>query len=187
MVVEAGLRGAFLLSRGRAEGLMLIEETPAGAGRSFWAAAISLPAFLALLSLRWSAGVAPAAGFATALTAELLGYVVIWLGFALASEPLARATGRLREWPHFLAAWNWANVVQYLVLLGLTVPAALGLPDFLADGLALAAIGYALWLEWFVARHALLIGGGRAVAFVLLDLALGIFIGGFVARVTGAG
>jgi hypothetical protein len=185
MVIEAGLRGAFMLARGRPEGLMLIEETPAGAARSFWAALIALPAFLAVLTLRWAEIGAPAVGAPVGLAAELVGYACSWVGFALASESLARVAGRQQFWPHFLAGWNWANVVVALVLLALTLPAAFGLPETLADGLALAALGYALWLEWFVAKSALHLGPARAAIFVMLDVMLGIFIGGFVGRVTG--
>ena len=96
-----------------------------------------------------------------------------------------RCRGRRADWPRFIAAWNWANVVQYLVLIALTVPAAFGLPDAIAQGLGLAALGYALWLEWFVAKSALRLAGGAAVLFVALDLLLGIFIGGFVGRLSG--
>jgi hypothetical protein len=119
------------------------------------------------------------------MAAELIGYAAAWAGFALASLPLAELQGRKAEWPRFIAAWNWANVVQYMVLIALTVPAAFGLPDAIAQGLGLAALGYALWLEWFVARSALRLAGGAAVAFVVLDLLLGIFIGGLVGRLSG--
>lgn len=183
MVIEAGLRGASMLARGRPEGLMLIESSPAGVARSFWAAALCLPGFLALRLLGWAETGVPDVG--RSLLAELLGYVCTWAGFALASLPLAEATGRRAEWPQFIAAWNWANVVQYLVLLALTVPASLGLPPLLANGLGLAALGYALWLEWFVAKAALRVSGGRAAAFVLLDLMLGLFVGGLVGRLSG--
>jgi hypothetical protein len=183
MVIEAGLRGASMLARGRPEGLMLIESSPAGVARSFWAAALCLPGFLALRLLGWAETGVPDVG--RSLVAELLGYACTWAGFALASLPLAEATGRRAEWPQFIAAWNWANVVQYLVLLALTVPAWLGLPSLLANGLGLAALGYALWLEWFVAKAALRVSGGRAAGFVLLDLMLGIFVGGLVGRLSG--
>jgi hypothetical protein len=144
----------------------------------------NLPAFLALRLMAWSVGEAPGRGVAFALVAELIGYIFAWVGFALASLPMAQAAGRGKEWAHFLAAWNWGNVVQYLVLLALTVPAMLGLPAILAYGFGLAAFGYALWLEWFIAKEALKIAGGRALIFVLLDLLLGVFIGGFVAKLT---
>jgi hypothetical protein len=185
MVIEAGLRGAFMLARGHAHGLMLIEETPAGVARSFWAAAICLPGFLALRFLAWSGEADAAAGTGLALMAELIGYACAWVGFALAALPLARAVQREAEWAHFIAAWNWTNVVQYLVLLALTVPAALGLPPLLAQGLGLAALGYALWIEWFVAKAALRLGGRQALGFVALDMVIGIFIGGLVRKVSG--
>jgi hypothetical protein len=184
MVIEAGLRGAFLLARGRPEGLMLVEETPAGALRSFWAAAICLPAFLALRLFAWGASGGPAAPFGLALASEIIGYAVAWAGFALASRPLAAAAGRQAEWPHFLAAWNWANAVQYLVLIGLTVPGRL-LPDVLASGLGLAALGYAFWLEWFIARAALGVSGQRAMGFVALDLLIGLAVNAVVTSLTG--
>ena len=40
----------------------------------------------------------------------------------------------------------------------------------------LAAFGYALWLEWFIARHALRLDAGRAAAIVALDFLLGLMI-----------
>ncbi len=135
--------------------------------------------------MAWGGGNTPARGLPVALAAELCGYVVAWVGFALASRALAAATGREREWAHFLAAWNWGNAVQYLVLLGLTLPSLLGVPLLLAYGLGLAAFGYALWLEWFIAKQALGIPSGRAAVFVALDVLLGIFIGGFVGKLTG--
>ncbi len=176
-MIAAGLHGAFLLARGRAEGLAFIEATPAGAARSFWAAAICLPGYLALRLFDWAAGGLPSgAGPGRALLVELIGYVCTWAGFALASRPLAAAMGRIGAWPRFLAAWNWTAVVQTLVMLAVTLPAMLGLPAPLADALGLVALGYALWLEWAVARAALGIGAVPALAFILLDLAIGLFL-----------
>lgn len=183
--IADGLRGAFRLAGGHADGLLLIEATPEGALRSFWAAAICLPGFLALRLLPWAETGGPPLGLMRGLAAELIGYVVAWAGFALLSLGVAEAVGRRAEWPHFIAAWNYANVVQYLVLLLLTLPAALGLSGALASALGLAALGYAVWLEWFVARLALRVGGGRAAGLVALDLMLGLFVGGLVMKMSG--
>ncbi|MBK1657854.1 hypothetical protein [Paracraurococcus ruber] len=184
-IIAAGLRGAFRLAQARADGLGLMDLSPDGVRRSFWAAGICLPGFLALKLLGWADDGAPAGGILRALVAELSGFAAAWAGYALLTLPLAEAQGRRADWSRFIAAWNWSNVVQYVILLAFSVPRFLGVPDFLASGFGLAAIGYALWLEWFVAKAALRIGGGPAVAFVVVDLLIGIFIGGFVGRLTG--
>ncbi|TCZ59873.1 hypothetical protein [Roseicella aquatilis] len=167
--------------------MLLIDASPEGVVASFWAAALCLPGFLALQFFAWSQTGVPSGGFGRALAAELIGYVAAWAGFALLSLPMAESQGRRADWPRFIAAWNWANAVQYLVLLALTLPAVLGLPELLAGGLWLAAFGYALWLEWFVTKGALRLPGGTAVLFVALDVMLNIFIRGFVTRLGSAG
>lgn len=183
--VVAGLAGAFLLARGRVQGLALMEDTPEGVWRSFIAAFICLPAFLALRFLAWASMGAPPGGIGRALTAEVIGYAIAWVAFALASLPLARAWGREAGWPRFISAWNWTNIVQYLALLALTLPGALGLPVALAQILMMAGFAYALWLEWFVARQALGVDGLRAGAIVGLDLVLGLFLGGLIRNLSG--
>ncbi len=173
-MIEAGLRGAFTLARGQAHGAMLIEDTPEGAARSFWAAAICLPGLLALMLFDW-AEEPPEAGVGHALLLHLLARAAGWAGFAVASHALAQAAGRGAAWPHFIAAWNWANVVQYLLLLGVSLPTLLGLPRPLASALALATLGYQLWLVFFVARTTL--GRrGLAVAMLGLDLLVGVSV-----------
>ena len=93
----------------------------------------------AFLGLRFLSAEAPAD--ARGLFADLCAYAASWAGYALASRVVAERLGVLPRWPRFIAAWNWANVVQYLVLLGLTLPAAFGLPEVLARWLGLAALG----------------------------------------------
>lgn len=180
IVITAGLAGAFLLGKGRREGFALMEDTAEGAWRSFVAAFVCLPAFLALRLFAWAGLGTPEGGIARALVAELIGYAIAWVGFALISLPLVDNWGRGAAWARFISAWNWTNVVQYIVLLALALPGALGLPEGMAQLLTFAGLGYAIWLEWFVARHALGVDGLRATVLVVLDLALGLFIGGLI-------
>jgi hypothetical protein len=94
------------------------------------------------------------------------------------------ASGRGPLWPLFIAAWNWANLAQYAALLVATVFGPL-LPPGLSAGLTLAAFGYAVWMEWFVAKSALRITGLRAGLFVLVDMTIGLFIASVVQRLAG--
>jgi len=179
LAISAGLLGAVLLARGRAAGMALMEPTGEGARRSFAAAAICLPAFLVLRL--WSN--LPEELSDRALVAELVGYVLGWVVFALASLPLVQGWGKGGLWPRFLAAWNWTSVVQYAVQLVVMLPGALGLiSGGMAQGLTLAAMGYLVWLEWFVARTALGVSGARAAGLVAMDLTIGIFIASLVQR-----
>ena len=179
------LQGAFLLARGRPDGLLLITAPPEAeraAARSFWAIAVCLPGFLCLHLLDWADGGMPAAP-AQSLTLDLLGYVIGWLGFAVLSHQLAGGMGRARLWLRFIAVWNWCSVVQYLMLVVAALPSLLGLPEMLVETAWLVAMGWALWLEWYATRLALAVPGGTAAALVGLDFALGLFLAG----VTGSG
>ncbi len=177
------LHGAFLLARGRPDGLLLIAAPPeaemAVAARSFWAIAVCLPAFLCLHLLDWAdAGLPPEA--AESLLLDLLGYIIGWVGFALISHRVANTIGRGPLWPRFITVWNWCNVVQYLMLVTAALTSLLDLPDLLSQTIWLVAMGWALWLEWFATRLALAIPGAPAAALVGLDFALGIFLLGIM-------
>lgn len=147
---------------------------------SFLAALFCLPIFLLLRMGGGSAAVAVDPG--RALVADLIAFACSWVGFALASLPLAEAMGRRVLWPRFIAAWNWVNLIQYVVLALLSLPELLGMPGMVADTLALLGLGYALWLQWFATRLALGLSGPRAAAFVALDLGISLFLTGLAAR-----
>jgi hypothetical protein len=171
LAITAGLAGAVRLATGRADGLRAMETTLDGAARSFWAAAICLPPFLAMRLLGDDAPVTT-----QALLAELVGYVIGWTAFPLLSRRMAIAGGRGARWPLFVAAWNWCNVIQYTTLILLTLATAMGLPTSIATVLGFVVLGYALWLGWFLTRHALAIDGFNAIGFVLIDVATGILV-----------
>ena len=175
--IAAGLRAAILLARGREEGLRFALLSMEGAKRSFWAGAICLLPFLVIRAL----GDGGAEG---ALPVELIGYTLGWVVFPLASLALAEASGRGPLWPLFIAAWNWTNLAQYAALLAASLLARV-MPAGLEGLPTLAAFGYALWMEWFVARAALRVSGVRAGFFVLLDMAIGLTIANVVRGIGG--
>ncbi|MBP0494756.1 hypothetical protein [Roseomonas indoligenes] len=173
--VVAGLNAAFLLARGKEEGLRFALLSMEGATRSFWAGAICLVPFLIIRTMGGDAL------RSSGLELELIGYVLGWVVFPLASTALADASGRGSLWPLFIAAWNWTNLAQYAALLAASVLGRL-LPGGLGGLLSLLAFAYALWLEWFVAKSALRISGARAAIFVLMDMAIGLSIASIVDR-----
>ena len=81
-------------------------------------------------------------------------------------------------WPRFITLWNWCNVVQYLMLVAAALPGLLGLPDVVGQTAWLVALGWALWLEWFMTGLALAIPAPMAATLVILDVAIGLIVAG---------
>lgn len=180
--VANGLSGAFLLARGRADGLARVQRETApptgaqrGAIRSFWAMAISAPALVGMRLIDWAAsGVPPRPGHAVAL--DLLVFIVGWTGYAVLSRTVVMQLGRERRWASYITVWNWCNVVQYVLLLAGSLPVLFRAPEPVSQAAALVAVGWALWLEWFATRLALDVSGLAAAGLVMLDLSMGLLL-----------
>lgn len=176
-MVVTGLQAALMLARGRPDGLGLLDQKSSVAMRaaagSFWAIAFALPGFVALHVMDWVISGEPS-GVGRGFAHDLLGFVIGWLAFALLSHRVAEITGRAALWPRFITAWNWCNVIQYLMLVAATLPGLLGLPAFIGQVCWLVAIFWALWLEFFTARLALALPVRGAIALVALDFGLGV-------------
>lgn len=165
-----------MLARGKPHGGYLFDGTALEAGRSFWSMALCFPLFFVLGRL------AGAGDSAHDWAIESLGFVIAWLAFALAAEAMAGMAGKSANFTRFIAAWNWTNLFQYAaLLLGSLLGSALGAG--MVQILSLVVIAYALWLEWFTTRVTLGVAGPAAAMFVLLDLAIGLFVQGVVLRV----
>lgn len=177
--VAPGLQAALLLARGRSEALSLVADDTdhALAQRSFVAAPLCLPAFICLRLLDPQQA-APAAAPGQDFALDLIGFVIGWAGFALLSRQFADAIGRAALWPRFITLWNWCNLVQYLMMVAALLPTLLGLPAWIGQTAFLAAIGWAVWLEWFMTRLSLGIPGILAAGFVAADLLLGLIVAG---------
>jgi hypothetical protein len=175
----AGIRGALMLARGRPEGIMLMPLAADAAARSYWAVLFCLPLFMVI---RLISGTVPLTG--RGVTAEVIGFVVGWAGYGLATLPMAIASGQGAFWPRFLATWSWVSLFQYCAIVVISLVAAL-MPDWMGQGINLAGLGYLLWLQWFSTGLALRVGGRAAAGLVLLDLIIGFMLSGFVTGLAG--
>jgi hypothetical protein len=176
--VHSGLHGALRLARGRADGVALVAADMAGAARSFWALPVCLPTVVCLRLMDWAEDGRPAnAGHE--LARDLLVFVAGWLLYAVVTHRLAPRFGRGERWPHFIAAWNWCNVVENLLLVFGGIPGLLGAPHVVDQVFQVFTMGWALWLEWYAIRLTLRVGPLLAILAVMLDLTISLMLSGF--------
>ncbi len=174
-VVTSGLYAALLFARGRTEGLRYVPPDQAGATRSFWALPLALPAVICLRLIDWLPSGAPGnAGHVLSL--DLVSFSVGWLAFAVVTFHVLTRFGDATHWPRFIAAWNWCNVLENMLLVLGSIPGLLGAPPVLDQAAQLFAIGWALWIEWFAIRLALQTNGFVAAWLVILDQSIGFLL-----------
>lgn len=168
--------GVYRLARLDRSGMTYLDTTPEGALRSFRAALIVLPGYVVLVLLRlWEylGGVS----LPRFVVVQTLDYIVTWTAFAFLMYHVSRMLDRDTEYPAFLCAYNWSQVI----LVGLFVPILLisrfaFLPPGVGGGLLLIANMLILIYQWFIARTALNIGGGAAAGIVVLDMVISVVI-----------
>lgn len=171
--VSSGIYGAWRLALFDPRAMVWFDRGVAGVWRSFWAAALAYPGFILLTVLRidpalWEQGSVP-----HMLLLESIAYVILWTAFPLVILSLCRWLEREEQSLDFIIAYNWAQVLQVVLMVGvLLVERLLALPLPAAASLELASFAAVLAYEWFIARTALQAGGVAATAVVLIDVAL---------------
>jgi len=153
------------------------DRSVTGVWRSFWAGAICYPGFLVLQTMQTDTSALTASTLLRYLVVSSIGYVIGWTAYPLTALPFCRWLVPEERALGFIAAYNWAQVLQTALVLVVASFGALHLvPDY---GLAYAqTVAYLAILvyEWFIARIALDAGGGAATALVLLDVVLTAFL-----------
>jgi hypothetical protein len=157
------LLGIFLVARGRSEGLLQFGDTP----QAVLAALTPLAAFLLVGVLLAAVG-----GNREAVT-DVAGVSVGLLGPLVLSFEVARYWNRAAQWRRFATAFCWcqwaAPMVLAVVLVVMAILMAIGFSGDAAAGTGVAFLfGYGLWLNWFLARHALDLTRWRAAAMVVI-------------------
>ena len=176
--VSSGLHAAFLLARGRSDGMRYVQADVDGVHLSFWALAVSSPTIVCLRLIIWLRGtVPPDASHVLAL--DMMSYVVGWLAFVVLSYHVVPLFGAGARWGRFVVAWNWCNVVENLLLLFGCIPGLLHAPSVIDQASQIITTGWALWIEWYAIRLALGTGVLAAIWLVILDQLIGLVLAGW--------
>lgn len=172
--LSAGLYGAWRLAHGDRRGLAYFDGSPEGAKRSFHAALVALPiaALFLFLDLTHHDITTPAARTAVVF---LLAFALDWTAYPLAVLKLAPTMGCDDRVLLYIAALNWARVLELVILLPSAVAGAAETGGF-GSALRLVLMLAVLVYHWFVAKASLQVTGAQAAFLVGLNLVLGFII-----------
>jgi len=182
--VASSIYGAFRLASLHEDGMGLFNRTLDGFWRSFFAAVLVAPGYLAVALLEPDGGVSLSTHDAIVTG---LAYVIGWVAFPVAMIPVARMLEREGRYIGYIVAYNWAAVPQMLLFVGVEVVVQ-GLALGTGTGALIRAAAFLAILAyyWFIARTALAIAGFAAAGVVGLDMVLTLMISAVAGGVTGA-
>ncbi|MBK19141.1 MAG: hypothetical protein CMM52_09950 [Rhodospirillaceae bacterium] len=174
--VSRSVFGAWMLARFNPDGLLLFENTVSAFWRSYWAAILALPAFIALVMM-FAPEIPVAVGHLSAIIIRTSGYVAGWFLLPFIMFYVCRLIDREEQFCRYIAAYNWARLLQILLLLLVTILSASGvIPKNISPFVTFAAYVFVLIYQGFIVRVALMIPGIGAFGIVVMDLATGIVI-----------
>jgi hypothetical protein len=166
--------GAWLLARLDASGAQYFDESPQAALRSFFAALLVAPAFLATLLLTREH--APPVDAPVVVLVTLLCYSLLWTAYPLIAYRVCQTIDREQAFFRYLAATNWASIIAYHFQLLVVILMVGLLPEILMPLVGLALRACLLAYAWFIARSCLKISGMAAAGFVVLEFIVAMFI-----------
>ncbi len=172
----SSLYAVWRLLRGDRGAVALLDDSPAGFVKSFFAAVLVLPLW-GLHEWVLLSDERLARGGLSVLLIEGLVYAISWLAFPVAMAFLAEALGRSDLYLRHIVAWNWAVVLQALF----AVPLAVLASDLLVPALAglLLFVQIAIFVyQWFITRATLELDGFPAIGVVFLGWVLDLLIAG---------
>jgi hypothetical protein len=166
--------GAWLLARLDASGAQYFDESPQAALRSFFAALLVAPAFLATLLLTREN--APPVDAPVVVLVTLLCYSLLWTAYPLIAYRVCQTIDREQAFFRYLAATNWASIIAYHFQLLVVILMVGLLPEILMPLVGLALRACLLAYAWFIARSCLKVSGMAAAGFVVLEFIVAMFI-----------
>jgi hypothetical protein len=176
--IGPGFYGAWRLALFDPSGMRYFDRSLRGFWRSFMVAILAAVPTALLIWLHLS-GLRVDAGPPRILAAETIFYVIGWVAFPLVMFYVVPIIDRVDHYLGFIVAYNWASLIQLLVLLpAYGLAASQMLPPGASQALSFAAWGAILVYEWFVVRTALALPGLAAAGIVLLDVILSLIVDG---------
>ena len=180
--ISRSVFGAWLLARFNASGLTLFENTLEGFWRSFWAAAIILPAYAILITIR-NSGATIGVGAGTAFFVHSVAYVIGWMAFPFVMYYVAQMFNRSQWYFRYIAAYNWSVVLQLTLMLVVSLAGASGMVPVAVVGAAtVIVVIFILVYQGFIAHVALQATLPGAAGIVFLDFCLSLMLDGWSAR-----
>jgi len=180
--LSRSLFGAWLLARFNANGLTFFDNTVEAFWRSFWAAAILLPAYAIILSLRYS-GATIGVGGGTAFIVLSIAYVFEWMAFPFLMFYVARMFHRDQWYCRYIVAFNWSAVLQTTLLLVVGLIAVKGIiPPVIGYWATVIVLIFVLTYKGFIAYVALQSTWAGAAGIVFMDFCLDLIIDGWSDR-----
>ena len=183
--IARGTQGALgFLQRNRTAPLQF-DNTMEACLRSFQVMIVAAPLFFLYLLLRYSEVTVVADETEIAIV-EALRYVVDWLIYPVVFYEIARRRGLLDRYPRYIAALNWINLPEMIVLLvGESIVSIM--PASLAVILQLGL--QALFFYWFLTATRMILNTGWPTTIVLMivNWAPSLFLSFVVDRFLGVG
>ncbi|MDJ0951337.1 MAG: hypothetical protein QNJ94_20690 [Alphaproteobacteria bacterium] len=173
--IARSVYGAWRLARLDANGMRYFDGTEGAFWRSFFAAALVLPAYVVLVGQgeTWRGDeIGPGRLFAI----EAISYVISWTAFPLAAFYVVTLMDRGGRYFAYIAAYNWAQVIEISFLLLLSFIGHLFGADGLAPTLSYLVLGVIMLYEWFIARSALNVNGFNAFGLVVIGFVIMFFL-----------
>lgn len=180
--VSRSIFGAWRLARFDAGGLTFFDNNVEAFWRSFWAAAIVLPAYAILLTLR-NSGATIGVGTGTAFFVHSIAYVIGWMAFPFVMFYVAQMFNRGQWYCRFIVAYNWSVVLQITLMLIVSLIAASGVVSPAIGGTAtVIAVIFILAYQGFIAHVALQATLPGAAGIVFMDFCLSLMLDGWSAK-----
>lgn len=167
--------GAYRLFLRDPGGLAYFNVSVGGFWRSFSAALIVAPVYLANAAIRYSQDfpLQIQVSYPDYLLSLLVAFILSWLAFPVAMSFLCQFMDRQHQFLPFTIAYNWASLIQGAILFPAAILVGLG-GDTGGFGavVVLVALVIVMVYAWYIALVGLQVSGIAAFGIILMEFAL---------------